>query len=337
MKFSQKAQRIFWWFIGSIAACIAAVLLMALLPMPLKFSAPPDKPSGDYAAARAAMEAWFAATPGNLSAAGQPRAFLHNAPTETVFVLLHGLCNGPEQFDKLGRMLFERGHNVVIPLTPGHGEADVMTDALKDFSAVEMVETASHAVSLARGLGTRVTVVGLSINGTTAAWMSQNRQDVHRAILLAPFLSLYGLPDRATLPLSRAVRRIPNFFIWWNPAQKQNLEGPAYVYPRFSTRSIAATMALGADVRQSAKSHPPQASSILVVTSAADYAANNAATARLVAEWRTLRSSGIATYEFPKSENVPHDFIDPGQPNQAVDLVYPRLLDMLESGLPPEK
>ena len=46
----------------------------------------------------------------------------HGHPTERVFVLMHGLSNCPAQFSKLGRLLFERGHNVLIPRTPYHGE-----------------------------------------------------------------------------------------------------------------------------------------------------------------------------------------------------------------------
>jgi hypothetical protein len=34
---------------------------------------------------------------------------------------------------------------------------------------------------------------------------------------------------------------------------------------------------------------------------------------------------------------VPHDFIDPNQPNQRVELVYPRLIEMLETGRPPRR
>lgn len=336
MKFFEKARQIFRWAIFGIGAIVAAVLLLAFLPMPQRFPLLPTPPQADYASARSGIEKLFAATPATVAAANRPRAFLHEGPTETVFVLLHGLCNSPQQFDRLGRMLFERGHNVVIPLTPWHGEADVMTDKLKDFTAAGMLDAANEAVSLSRGLGRTLTVAGLSINGTTSAWIAQNRADVGRVVLLAPFFSPYGVPQWTNAPLSRLLLRLPNFFIWWDPTQKENLAGPASVYPRFSTRSIGGTMQLGVDVLASANKAAPACGSILIITSASDYAGNNAVTANLADRWRSHRPEAVETYEFPRSENVPHDFIDPEQPNQVVDLIYPRLLDMLESGKPPE-
>ena len=55
-----------------------------------------------------------------------------------------------------------------------------------------------------------------------------------------------------------------------------------------------------------------------------------------------LNSRTISRVEFDRadttyrvaSENVPHDFIDPAQSDQQVDLVYPRLIEMLETGKP---
>ena len=314
---------------------LAALAAAALLPVRIAFPVPEPGPAADYAVARAEIEGKIAGAPATLSEAGHPRAFLHDQPTDRVFVLLHGLTNSPEQFDKLGRMLFERGHNVVIPVTPGHGKADVMTDQLRNFTAEAMLGAANQAVTLSRGLGRRITVVGLSINGASAAWIAQNRADVDRAVLLAPFFSPRGLPPWASAPLGRLLVRMPNVFLWWDPMHKADIAGPSYAYPRFSTRSIGATMLLGVDVLEASEKSAPACGSILVVTTASDVAANNAVTARLAANWREHRPGAVATYEFPRSEDVPHDFIDPKQPDQRVDLVYPRLIEMLETGKPP--
>ncbi|MEI8313330.1 MAG: alpha/beta fold hydrolase, partial [Verrucomicrobiota bacterium] len=263
------------------------------------------------------------------------RVFLHEAPTEHVYVLLHGLTNSPEQFDKLGRILFERGHNVVIPRTPGHGDADLMTDALSVFTAKAMLDYANLAITLARPLGRHLTVAGLSINGATTAWVAQNRGDVDRAVLLAPFFAPRGLPQFAIRPLSRLLIRLPNVFLWWDPVHKDQFFADSHAYPRFSTRSIGETMWLGAAVFDESKKSTPACGSILIVTTASDLAASNAATARLAANWLEHRPGSVAAYEFPASENVPHDFIDPSQSDQRVDIVYPRLIEMLETGKPP--
>lgn len=316
------------------AVCLLGLLITAFLPMPFPYTAPKITPPTDYAAAKALIEAKIAKAPLTLSEAGRPRVFLHDAPTEHVFVLLHGLTNSPEQFDKLGRILFERGHNVVIPRTPGHGDADLMTDALSVFTAKAMLDYANLAITLSRPLGRHLTVAGLSINGATTAWVAQNRADVDRAVLLAPFFSPRGLPQWACRPLSQLLIRMPNVFLWWDPVHKEQISGSGHAYPRFSTRSIGETMRLGVEVFTEAETSPPACRSILIVTSAADIAASNAATARLASRWRNSRPGVVEAYEFPASENVPHDFIDPGQTDQRVDIVYPRLIEMLETGKP---
>jgi hypothetical protein len=302
--------------------------------MDFRYEAPKTPPPADYAAAKALIEDKIAKAPATLSEAGRPRVFLHDAPTDHVFVLLHGLTNSPEQFDKLGRILFERGHNVVIPRTPGHGDANLMTDALSVFTAKAMLDYANFAITLSRPLGRHLTVAGLSINGATTAWVAQNRADVDRAVLLAPFFAPRGLPLFANKPLSQLLIRMPNLFLWWDPVHKDQFFGESHAYPRFSTRSIGETMHLGVGVFGESEKSAPACGAILIVTTASDLAANNAVTASLAARWQERRPGSVGTYEFPKAENVPHDFIDPSQSDQRVEIVYPRLIEMLETGRP---
>jgi pimeloyl-ACP methyl ester carboxylesterase len=254
----------------------------------------------------------------------------HGRPTERVFVLLHGLSNCPAQFSKLGRQLFERGHNVLIPLLPYHGEENRLATEWGGLTGESMLEAGNQAADLARSLGEKVIVAGLSINGATVAWMAQNRQDLHQAVLLAPFLAPFNLPDLVLLPVERLLLRLPNMFFWWDPRQKENLAGPPYAYPRFPTRVIGETIFLGRAVLDESRIHPPRCPLILTITSATDTAANNLVTAQLVANWRALRPAGIDTFEFPAEKEIPHDFIDPNQPNQQIDIVYPRLIELLE-------
>ncbi len=316
------------------AVVFLALLAAAFLPMDVRYTAPDVRASAGFAGAKAAVERMIAGAPPTLSPEGRPRAFLHEGPTDQVFVLLHGLTNSPEQFDKLGRILFERGHNVVIPLTPGHGKADVMTDKLGNFTAQGMLDAANEAITLARGLGRQLTVAGLSVNGATTAWVAQNRADVDRAVLLAPFFAPAGLPHWAAAPMGRVLVRAPNVFLWWDPYHQADLPGPAHAYPRFSTRSIGETMLLGVDVLDASRGSASACGSILVVTTASDRAASNRITAQLVTNWRTFRPADIAAFEFPAADNVPHDFIDPAQADQRVGFVYPKLVEMLETGRP---
>jgi Alpha/beta hydrolase family len=254
----------------------------------------------------------------------------HGHRTEQVFVLLHGLSNCPAQFATFGRLLFERGHNVVIPLVPYHGDRDRLATDWARLSAEDMLAAGNQALDLARGLGKRVTAAGLSFSGATVAWMAQNRSDLGRAVLLAPFLAPAGIPRWARTPFEQLLLGLPNIFFWWNPKQRENLKGPPYAYPRFPTRVIGETMLLGRTVLKESRAHVARCPSILVVTTASDTAANNRMTSELVANWRHLRHEGIETFQFPAADKVPHDFIDPNQPDQRIALVYPKLIELLE-------
>ena len=204
-----------------------------------------------------------------------------------------------------------------------------MSENFAKLTAAEMLASCNQAVDLARGLGGEVVFVGLSINGTAAAWMAQNRADLHRSVLLSPFLAPAMLPGWLAGPTEHLLLRLPNFFIWWNSELKQANPGPTYAYPRFPTRLIGETMLLGRDVLRESLGSTPRCPSILVVTSASDRAANGDVTAALVENWEKHHPKDLQTYIFPASEKVLHDFVDPHQPDQRIDFVYPLLLKLL--------
>jgi pimeloyl-ACP methyl ester carboxylesterase len=285
----------------------------------------------DYDEAVKAIKALAAAAPVTVRRKCTLQLLEHGRPTKRVFVLLHGLSNCPAQFSELGRQLFERGHNVLIPLLPYHGEEDRLATQWGGLTGDSMLEAGNVAADLARSLGENVIVAGLSVNGATVAWMAQNRKDLYKAVLLAPFFAPFNLPDLAFLPIERLLLRLPNMFFWWDPRQRENVVGPAYAYPRFPTRVIGETMFLGRAVLDESRVFPPQCPWILAITSASDTAANNVVTEQLIANWRALRPNGIQTFEFPADQQIPHDFVDPNQPNQQIDIVYPKLIELLEN------
>jgi hypothetical protein len=315
-------------FLGVPAAIVAALLFVPLMRPPYHHE--PPQPPLSFAAAVEEIRAGIAATPPSVIPEGRTILLEHGRPTEHVFVLMHGLSNCPAQFLKFGAELYERGHTVLIPRLPYHGEKDVMTEDWARLTDRDMLETANHSVDLARSLGRKVTAAGLSINGTACAWLAQNRADLHRSVVMAPFLAPAGLPFWAARPMERALLRLPNLFFWWDPRKKGNVPRPPYSYPRFPTHVIGETMYLGSTVLDQARREAALCPSVLVVTTASDLAASNAFTARLVAAWEAKRPSGIETFQFPAVDKVPHDFIDPNQPNQQIALVYPRLIELLE-------
>jgi hypothetical protein len=115
--------------------------------------------------------------------------------------------------------------------------------------------------------------------------------------------------------------RLPNFYIWWNNKLKAEA-GPAYGYPRFSTHAYAALFQTGNMLVRSARRDAPKAGSTVVITNAAEPRLDNRFTYRLIDDWRA-RGAAIETHEFPASDHLPHDLIDPGNAAQNTDLVYP--------------
>jgi carboxylesterase len=259
---------------------------------------------------------------------GRTIVLTHGYQTERVFVLLHGLTNAPRQFRELGEKLFATGANVVIPRLAHHGLADRMTDAHAALTAQDLIRYAQYGVDLAQGLGRNVTVVGLSISGISAAWLAQNRDDIGEVFLLAPFFGPGLIPDPLTPAFASALSRLPNQMMWWDPRVRENLPGPPYNYPRFPTRAVGEALRLGLNTSQ--PDRKLRVDKLGVILTENDRAVNNARTKRLVEQWRAASpDTEIFIREFPASENIPHDFIDPLQPDARTDKINALLIEWL--------
>jgi hypothetical protein len=238
------------------------------------------------------------------------------------------LTNAPRQFRKLGEDLFATGANVVIPRLADHGLADRMTDAHATLSAQDLIRYAQYGVDLAQGLGKNVTVVGLSVSGVSAAWLAQNREDIDEVFLLAPFFGPAILPSPFTPTLAAALTRLPNRMLWWDPRVRENLPGPPYNYPRFATRALGEALRLGLDTAQADRIL--RINRLGIVLTENDPAVNNARTKSLVEQWRAASpNTEIFLQEFPATENIPHDFIDPLQPDARSGKVNALLVEWL--------
>lgn len=308
--------RAFRIFAGLISSIILALLALMFWPTP-PFRFPPSTPEAPDAGSPEIL-------PGSHTI-----EMNHGHVTDRVYVLLHGITNSPVQFRDFGKLLFDTGANVLIPRMPFHGYRDRMTDAQKNFSGQVMLDEANRAIDHAKTQGKKITVVGLSVNGTTAAWIAQNRPDVDEAVLMAPLFAPAGLPNGLIAPLARLFSRLPNFFVWWDGKAKEAIGGNPEVYPRFATHSMATTLLLGLEVFQQARQKPPAVSRIVVLTSAADRAINYAEVTELIQLWEKSAPGRVQTYQFPGEMKVPHDFIDPQQPDEQVAIVYPVLLQKM--------
>ena len=256
----------------------------------------------------------------NVNPACQTRLYTHGHRTERSLLLLHGFTNCPQQFDTLGRIFYELGWNVLIPRYPRHGYSDRLTTSIAELRSDQLIALANRAADAAAGVGDHLTVAGLSLGGILTGHLAQTR-DIERAVLIAPMFGLMPLPGAALRGLSLLARGLPNFYIWWNNELKDKI-GPPHGYPRFSTRAYAALFETGARVVRAARRAAPKAGSIAVITNAAEPRLDNRFTYQLVERWRS-HGAVVSTYEFPTSDRLPHDLIDPANPEQKTDLVYP--------------
>jgi carboxylesterase len=316
-----------------ILAVIAALLMLGavwlLRPLPLDDLASAPDPARSY---DEAMERWELAQANEadlpLHEGGRTIVLSHGYATERVFVLLHGLTNAPRQFRELGEKLFATGANVVIPRLAHHGLADRMTEAHAALTAQDLIRYAQYGVDLAQGLGQKVTAVGLSISGISAAWLAQNRDDIDEVFLLAPLFGPAVAPDPLTPAFAAALTRLPNKMLWWDPRVRENLPGPPYNYPRFPTRALGEALRLGIHTAQPDRTL--RVSRLGVILTENDLAVNNRRTRRLVEQWSTASpETEVFLHEFPASENIPHDFIDPLQPDARTDKINTLLVEWL--------
>ncbi len=255
--------------------------------------------------------------------------------TERAIVLFHGLTNSPQQFLTLAERFTARGYAVLIPRLPYHGYRDRMTTDLRNLHAQDLVEMTAWAVDLAAGLADEVTVSGISLGGVLAAWAAQYRP-VALAAPIAPALGIRFLPRALSGPAFAALNRLPNRFIWWDPRYKADLPGPKYAYPRYATHALAQTERLAAQVLERARRARPRATTIWMISNAADLAVSNATIALLIKRWQEVGAADVHAFQFPRQLGLFHDLVDPLQPHARPDLVHPVLEQIIIDGTRPD-
>ena len=321
------------------AALVLALVLAAALGLlfwPTRWTPPPTAahPASSYAEALARLRRLEARDDAAVHAECRTRFLGHGHRAARCFVLLHGFTNCPRQFERLGEMLYEDGANVLVPRMPRHGIANPGTAVLAGLTAGDLVATAEEAVDIARGLGERVSVVGLSTSAVVAAWTAEHRADLDEVMLIAPAFAPKGIPEAVAIRLTSVLLRAPNFFVWWDPRHKEEVPGPRSAYPGFASRALASVYQLGAQTLAEASRSPAPAARALIVTTARDEGVNNAVTRDLAKRWRE-RGVAVEEFEFPAEAGVHHDMIDPEQPYQRVALTYPLIRRFLATGRAP--
>ncbi len=263
----------------------------------------------------------------NVNPVCRTRLYTHGRRTERAVLLLHGFTNCPQQFDELGKRCFEMGWNVLIPRYPRHGYTDRLNTSVAELRSEHLLALANQAARAVGGLGEHVVVAGLSLGGILAAHIAQAHDGIERAVLIAPLFGIKRVPGPAQPALARLAQVLPNFYLWWDSRLKERLP-PAYGYPRFSTHAYAAVFETAMAVTRAARDTPPKARSLAVVTNAADPGLDNRYTYRLLQHWRN-QGARVETFEFARTDRLPHDLIDPANPQQNVELVYPVVMRLI--------
>ncbi|MEA2718598.1 MAG: hypothetical protein QOJ39_462 [Candidatus Eremiobacteraeota bacterium] len=267
-----------------------------------------------------------AANPAILPAA-LPRLYEHGKPVRHAVVLFHGFTNCPQQFDELARAYHARGCNVYVPRIPRHGYKDRLTRALTDLSVAEIEACAKDAFDLARGLGTHVNAVGLSLGASMVLWLAQT-QPIDLAVPIAPFLMPAAPPDGIPIPqfvgepAMRLLHALPNMYWWWDLHVKERCK-PDYAYPGYPTHALAELVFLGDAIVTDAVRNKPLGRRCVLMLNEHDNAVVNSVARDLLALWN---SRGAGYRELVLSSVGPrHDVIDPTTFPQGRTLVYPKL------------
>jgi pimeloyl-ACP methyl ester carboxylesterase len=285
----------------------------------------PD-PTTDYPDAVERLDQLRALDDDTVNPVCRSRGLLHGRKTEQAVILIHGLTNCPQQFAPLGTTLFERGVNVLLPRMPRHGLADRLTTELGKLRAEELRAFGDQVVDIGAGLGDRVTVVGLSAGGLVAAWAAQYRSELDKAVLIAPSSGFGSAGGYLQLFFMNVARALPDIatqrFIKTDTAMP-------YAYVGWSSRSLGEVLRFGLATFRAAVGTKPATQHLVMVTNANDTAVNNQLARHLVALWQTRGLRRIESYEFDRELGLEHDLIDPNNPRQQIDRVYPLLLDLI--------
>ncbi|MBV8244965.1 MAG: hypothetical protein JOZ38_03505 [Candidatus Eremiobacteraeota bacterium] len=290
---------------------------------------PPVRPAASYDEALARVQRFKMLDDASIL----PRAYTylldHGHRTPFAVVLLHGLTNHPGQYVEFAPLVHAAGHNVFVPRLPEQGDRNRMTTRLSKLTAEALVGSAGEALDIACGLGERVVMLGISTSGALCAYFAQYRSEVARAIPVNAAIALLKFPYAMSAWIGNALLKLPNIFVWWDP-QHRGAQLPSTGYPRFPTHGLMQAMRVAEDVFARSRTQAPAAQSTVFVTNKLDPAVNNVVADAVAASWNRLRAGSAQTFEFTDLP-VNHDIIDPENACPRTDIVYPKLLELIET------
>ncbi|HEY6867143.1 MAG TPA: alpha/beta fold hydrolase [Candidatus Eisenbacteria bacterium] len=265
----------------------------------------------------------------NFNPASHTFLLTHGARTAKAIALVHGYASSPAPFKEIAARFFDRGYNVLAMTLPYHGLADRMNTEHAKLRAEDLVRYADAVVDIARGLGERVTMAGISLGGLITGWAAQQRQDLDLAVPISPGFGFKAVPRAWTPLMGWAWRVFPNMYVWDDPEKKAD-SPRTNNYLRLSTHVLGQILRLSGSIQASARGKAPAAGSMLVITNGNDPAVDNTVTGQVVDLWRARRAQDVRTYQFPADLGLGHDIISVDDPNMNVPMVYPKLLELID-------
>ncbi len=239
------------------------------------------------------------------------RFFLHPKPTRNVCLFFHGFTATPEQFIPLGEACFDAGCNVLIPLQPGHGIAgdwDRKNPPPLPENRQIYQDFGLHWLEVAKQLGERAILGGLSTGSTLAAWLALDRpQEIYRTLAFAPYLS-------SSNPLADWVVRIFNIYYKWY----KQLGRVHFGYNGFKMSALRIFLEMADEVRDRAKK--TAGAPMFVISSASDRAVGNSAQKALF-KAAVKRQPKSWYYCFDKRLNIPHTMMTRAEGNHHLGLL----------------
>jgi carboxylesterase len=178
-------------------------------------------------------------------------------------------------------------------------------------------------VTIAALCGERVVVAGISIGAALAGWIA-SRTAIDTAVAISAFCGLRVLPGGTNDGFGSLLRRLPNAFCWWDPLTKQ-AQPPPHGYPRFATHALGQSLAVSTAIPRGASAFAARRA--IVVCNRNEPVVNNAFALR---RFTALEARGTVV-EHVELEGLPdiHDIIEPEIPQARIDLVYPRLIELI--------
>ncbi|MFQ5425729.1 MAG: alpha/beta hydrolase, partial [Gaiellales bacterium] len=309
-----------------IAALVLALVVSSLVPASTRGLDSRPNPVMDYEQAAGEIERLIAEDERLIRPECRSTLLTHGEKTQQAVVCFHGLTDSPAQFSALGARLFDAGANVLAPRLPFHGVEGDGIAALRGLDATAYRDYADKTVDLARGLGENIDVIGLSAGGVVAAWIGQNRNDVRRSIAVAPALGIAAGPSFAST-------LVENLFTKVRKLKLGRGTSIDVVYSGIPMSALAETLRLGTAVIAAARTTPPEAEELVMVLNANDEMVDGSRAAELARRWQG-HGREVVTYEFGAGLRVPHDAVDPADPEAKTSITYPVLLDLLAGRAP---